>query len=249
MTQATLAGPDWEDDGPPRRKRADSFASRVVAAAARPARPWLHVSASPRVARFLIEAGARRGKVLLGDVDLRSEEPSNACMRSADALAEDTPSADALAEDMPNADLRGADLRGADLNHVGLSGMDLSAAILLGADLSAADLRRVNLRAADLRDADLRYADLSGAYLSDANFANADLSDASLSGANLSGAFLDEANLADAKLVGVLWSDTTRWPKNVMMAMKKHSVEVRPGVWQVAGSGGAVEVGTSLVPV
>jgi hypothetical protein len=32
-----------------------------IAAAARPARPWLHISASPRIAQFLVTAGARPG--------------------------------------------------------------------------------------------------------------------------------------------------------------------------------------------
>src|SRR5260370_27222504 len=59
--------PPWRSRSPWRRRRrrglmrtrADSFASRVVAAAARPARPWLHITVSSRVARFLVAAGGR----------------------------------------------------------------------------------------------------------------------------------------------------------------------------------------------
>ena len=42
--------------------RAEAAAARErLRAASRPARPWLHVTVSPRVARFLEAAGARRG--------------------------------------------------------------------------------------------------------------------------------------------------------------------------------------------
>jgi Pentapeptide repeats (8 copies) len=220
-----IARPIREGDAePPRRTRATSFASRVVAAAARPTRPWLHVNASPRVARFLVEAGARRGKVLLGNVDLRREDPCSSSQHRVGVAGKPS------SADPRSVDLRGAVLSGADLSQVDLHGADLSGAILRDADLTGADLSYVGLRGADL----------TGADLTSANLTSADLTNASLY----------EADLSDAGLVGVLWSATTRWPKDVMTAMKERSDEVRPGVWRVAGSGGAdVEVGTPLVTV
>ena len=153
----------------------------------------------------MVEAGARRGKVLLGNVDLRREDPCSSSQHRV-GVADGNPSN----ADPRSVDLRGAVLSGADLSQVDLHGADLSGAILRGADLTGADL----------------------------------------TSANLTNAILYEADLSDAGLVGVLWSATTRWPKDVMTAMKERSDEVRPGVWRVAGSGGAdVEVGTPLVTV
>src|SRR5258708_10519442 len=93
--------PPWKRRSPWRRgfmrTRADSFASRVVAAAARPARPWLHITVSSRVARFLVAAGARpapapRGGNLRNAAwsgpDLRCPDPRRAGLdRSAPARA------------------------------------------------------------------------------------------------------------------------------------------------------------------
>ena len=129
--------------------RANSFAARVVSAA-RPARPWLHVTASPRVARFLVEAGARQGHPVLHDMGLMG------------------------------ADLRGADLRGADLRRAVLLNADLTGADLTGADLRHAVLSRVDLSDADLRGANLTGADLTGATLCGADLTGADLTAALL---------------------------------------------------------------------
>jgi pentapeptide repeat protein len=97
------------------RTRADSFASRVVAAAARPARPWLHITVSSRVARFLVAAGARPAPARRGG-NLRNAAWSGA--------------------DLTGADLDGADLTGADLTGADLTGADLTGAILARADLT-----------------------------------------------------------------------------------------------------------------
>jgi hypothetical protein len=106
--------------------RANSFAARVVSAA-RPARPWLHVTASPRVARFLVEAGARQGHPVLHDMGL-------------------------MGADLRGADLRGADLRRAVLLNADLTGADLTGADLTGATLCGADLTGADLTAALLFD-------------------------------------------------------------------------------------------------
>ena len=88
------------------RTRADSFASRVVAAAAQPARPWLHVTVSPRIARLLVAAGAGPAPAQPGE-DLRNAKLSGATLTRAD---------------LTGADLTGADLTGADLGHAHLTG-------------------------------------------------------------------------------------------------------------------------------
>ena len=209
------------------KMRANSFASRIVAAAARPARPWLHVNASPRVARFLNEAGARRGKVLLPsanmhDVDLRGADLRGLTLADEVRLAghEDRFGA-ILAEgrvvslshaNLTEAVLVGANLAGADLSHA-----NLTQAVLASANLAGADLSHANLGGADLGGADLHYAilvganlyyakltgmDLTGANLTGANLAGADLARMDLTGANLTGANLTGADLIDANLAG-----------------------------------------------
>ena len=51
-----------QDEASANAARAEAAAARErLRAASRPARPWLHVTVSPRVARFLEAAGARRG--------------------------------------------------------------------------------------------------------------------------------------------------------------------------------------------
>jgi hypothetical protein len=128
--------------------RANSFASRVVAAA-RPTRPWLYVNASPRVARFLVEAGAREGKpVVVGNLE-------RAHLRGADLRGRNLRYAFLSDADLTGADLRGADLTTADLTNADLTGADLTRAILIDAYLTGADLT----------DADLTGANLYGAYL------------------------------------------------------------------------------------
>src|SRR5512133_3567460 len=113
--------PPWRSRSPWRRglmrRRADSFASRVVAAAARPARPWLHITVSSRVARFLVAAGARPAPARRGG-NLRNAAWSGA--------------------DLTGADLDGADLTGADLTGADLTGADLTDAILARANLGGA---------------------------------------------------------------------------------------------------------------
>jgi len=68
-----------------------------------------------------------------------------------------------------------------------------------------------------------------GADLCSANLTDADLTDADLRDADL-----DAANLAQ-----VLWSSGTLWPGDMASLMRDRSEELRPGVWQVAGSGNA----------
>ena len=65
------------------RSRAESFISRIVAAA-RPARPWLHINASPRVALFLVAAGARPARIDLHNADLSMKSLARADLRVAD---------------------------------------------------------------------------------------------------------------------------------------------------------------------
>ena len=65
------------------RSWAESFISRIVAAA-RPARPWLHINASPRVALFLVAAGARPGRIDLHNADLSMKSLTRANLRVAD---------------------------------------------------------------------------------------------------------------------------------------------------------------------
>ncbi len=86
-----------------------------------------------------------------------------------------------------------------------------------------------------MTDAVLSFAFLAGARLSFNYLRGADLA-----GADLRNAILDEA----------LWSDTTQWPGAMAKAIKARSEEVRPGVWQVVGSGGAdAAADTPRVPV
>jgi Pentapeptide repeats (8 copies) len=125
------------------KTRADSFISRVVAAAARPTRPWLHIAVSTGVARFLLAAGARPGDL------------AGAYMEYA-ALA---------AKDLSGADLAGARLHHADLRRANLTGADLNGATLILANLSGADLAGAKLDAADLSGADLYEANLYEANL------------------------------------------------------------------------------------
>ena len=77
------------------RSCVESFISRIVAAA-RPARPWLHINASPRVTLFLVAAGARPGRIDLHSADLSVKSLARADLRVADLRV---------------ADLRVADLR------------------------------------------------------------------------------------------------------------------------------------------
>src|SRR6266568_1642326 len=225
--------PPWRSRSPRRRRglmrtRADSFASRVIAAAARPARPWLHITVSSRVARFLVAAGARPAPARRGG-NLRNAAWSGA-------------------------DLTGADLRRADLDGADLTGADLTGAILARADLGGAILARANLGGAILvgailARADLHAATLDGADLGDATLDGADLGDATLIGANLTGADLAGATLGGADLTGMLWSVHTEWPGAMAKAMKARSEEVRPGIWRVVGSGTAdAEIDAPLTP-
>src|SRR6266568_4649321 len=166
--------PPWRSRSPRRRRglmrtRADSFASRVVAAAARPARPWLHITVSSRVARFLVAAGARPAPARRGG-NLRNAAWSGA-------------------------DLTGADLDGADLTGADLTGANLGGAILARATLGGADLGDANLGGADLGDATLIGANLTDANLAGANLAEAILIDANLTGADLTGVTLGGADL------------------------------------------------------
>ena len=111
------------------RARADSFASRVVGAGARPTRPWLRVTVSPRVARFLVAAGACPALAQRGE-NLRNAR-------------------------LPGADLARADLRGADLTRADLGGANLLSANLTDTDVRGADLTGANLGGAILAGADL----------------------------------------------------------------------------------------------
>src|SRR6266700_1610719 len=121
--------PPWRSRSPWGRRglmrtRADSFASRVVAAAARPARPWLHITVSSRVARFLVAAGARPAPARRGG-NLRNAAWSGA--------------------DLTGANLGGAILARADLGGAILARADLGGAILVGAILARADLHAATL--------------------------------------------------------------------------------------------------------
>jgi hypothetical protein len=141
------------------RARAESLISRV-AAAARPARPWVHINASPQVARFLIAAGARPGRTKLPRAGLTTAELAYPNLREAILTSTDLHHADLAGADLRGADLRGADLRGADLR-----GADLRGAILTGAILTDAVLVEANLTGAYLRATNLRGAILTGADL------------------------------------------------------------------------------------
>src|SRR5689334_4308159 len=91
------------------RPRAEGLMSRL-AAAVRPARPWLRINASPRAARFLVAAGARPG-----------------CM-------------DLEAMLLSGAGLPGAGLSRAYPREIDPAGMGQSRADLTGAHLAEADL-------------------------------------------------------------------------------------------------------------
>jgi uncharacterized protein YjbI with pentapeptide repeats len=236
------------------RPRAEGFISRV-AAAARPARPWLQIKASPRVAQFLIAAGARPGRTTLPSAGLTTAKLAcpnlhESILTNADLHHADLADADLTGADLSGADLRGADMRGAVLTGAVLTGADLSEANLTGAHLPAAnlvraDLCRVILTSAVLTDVVLVEANLTGAHLRGTN-----LRSAILAGANLAGADLADAILTDADLARVLWSSGTSWPANMASLMRNRSEELRPGIWRVIGSGNAgAETEDPLVPV
>jgi uncharacterized protein YjbI with pentapeptide repeats len=91
-----------------------------------------------------------------------------------------------------------SDLSKANLRHARATLASANGTVLREANLSlsswiAADLRRADLRSANLRGASLGHADLRGADLTDAD---------------LTGAFLGNADLRDAKLKGVVFSNT-----------------------------------------
>ena len=241
---------------------ADSFAARV-AAAARPVRPWLHISTSRRVARFLVAAGARPGPELLRIEDLEVAEHRRSAhvdqtidYLAADYLAElnqrrlDLRGKDLSGKDLSGADLYGRDLRGVVMRDANLTGANLGNANLKGADLAFANLTTARLAGANLGNADLNSADLNRADLRRARLRGALLGGARLGGADLTGADLTGAHLSDADLTAVLWSDTTQWSTGVAEDLRARSDEVQPGVWRVAGSGSAnADVDTPLVPV
>src|SRR6266487_3194088 len=109
--------------------RADSFTSRVVAAAARPTRPWLHITVSPRVARFLVAAGARSAPTQ------RDENLRNVVLSGADQGG-----AGQGREDLTGANLYGAILTRAQLGHAMLDNARLISANLHDANLHFARL-------------------------------------------------------------------------------------------------------------
>jgi uncharacterized protein YjbI with pentapeptide repeats len=102
-----------------------------------------------------------------------------------------------------------------------------------GTDLRRADLRRADLTGVDLSGADLTYSLLSGVSLKDVKYdastkwpdsvrdvlrvwrGDTDLYQADLSEANLIGADLRDVDLRRAKLYGVKYDASTKWPDSV----------------------------------
>jgi hypothetical protein len=115
--------------------------------------------------------------------------------------------------DFSYADLTGADLGGADFREANLNNANLREAHLVGANLSSADLGGANLRVAVLYDATLRDADLRGA---------------DLRGAYLQGADLTGVRLAEARLEGLSWSNSTKWPPELADQIRAASDEDPP---------------------
>ncbi|MFE0023374.1 hypothetical protein [Amycolatopsis sp. NPDC059021] len=56
---------------------------------------------------------------------------------------------------------------------------------------------------------------------------------------DFSGADLRQANLEDTFLDGVLWSDKTRWPHGWEERVRKSSVEISPGLYEIGRIGGS----------
>src|SRR5690242_5974480 len=123
--------------------RADSFASRVVAAA-RPARPWLHIKASPRVARILEAAGASVTWPAEPDPAVAASHHSR-LLSDADLGRPEPPGLKLANMNLTGADLKVLDLTRADLTHAILTGADLTGVDLIAADLTGADLIGANL--------------------------------------------------------------------------------------------------------
>ncbi|MFE2470294.1 pentapeptide repeat-containing protein [Streptomyces mirabilis] len=72
----------------------------------------------------------------------------------------------------------------------------------------------------------------------------------SLRGADLRGADLSEADPSDADLVGVTWSERTRWSVAVATLMRARSVPIGGGRYRVQGSGNSgADLSVPPVPV
>jgi hypothetical protein len=201
-------------------------------------------------------------KALVGPVgadlysaDLADADLTRANLAGADLARADLTRAILVRADLTRAVLVGTDLQGADLTRADLIRAKLIGAMLCGANLNSANLVRANLYDADLTGANLHNArltraDLIGADLHDAVLTRADLYGANLTDADLTDADLGDADLGDANLAQVLWSTGTLWPGDMASLMRDRSEELRPGVWQVVGSGNAdADTEDQLFPV
>jgi len=83
----------------------------------------------------------------------------------------------------------------------------------------------VSLAGNDLREIDL----------SDMTFDGVDLTNVDLSQVDLAGADLRGAQLAGARLEGLIWSEDTRWPKELFRFIRKHSRIIGMGRFEVVG--------------
>jgi hypothetical protein len=103
----------------------------------------------------------------------------------------------------------------------------------LALDFDLDDARELNLddaRELALDDArDLALA-LDGAFASARDLARSTSKDAvDMSGADLSGAEIENLDALD----GVIWTQRTTWPPNIIGQVRKHSEPIGPGVYQV----------------
>jgi hypothetical protein len=122
------------------------------------------------------------------------------------------------------AQLRDVFLFSSDLRHAYFSHRDLRGAVLGYSNLSDADLDNAKLacrpsagasntaRCSPYDRTSLNHAYLTGADLTDADLSNADLTGVDLRGAKLYGADLSGAILTDARLEGIFYDPSTKWP-------------------------------------
>lgn len=113
---------------------------------------------------------------------------------------------------MEAAGLYHANLTQASLVSVNLRHTDLTTAVLRRARCVLSDLRGAKMVETDLRDADFTETDLRESNLRKADARGAVFHRADLRMADLRGADLSTAHLVEARLVGALASERTRWP-------------------------------------